>query len=254
MGKYVSKREAFELELAQTVVPTLQKMGFSNITIRSAYPGLILPRPHITITFNEISHAPKGISVKTCIDYVKDIDNADYIIYIDGSGKIDKKYILDIANVLINNNVDAVLSERGKNKAISEDRWKIEKFELFLLEEKYNKKEFPDGQCGLWGFKVHKNSEKTINITIYDYGVELNLLAELIKKNCDFEFVQIEVSNPEGITNFKDLEHTIKKLRFLSETELIKGHHIIASLHKFSKERMKLPDWYIQEVEKNFNN
>lgn len=262
MGDYVKNRDSFNLRLAEKVIPVLNRMGFSKVVIRDAYPGAEFRTPSYRITFDEMKHAPKGICVQKCLEYAKRMDSPDYVIFIDGSYKIDPEYVPDIANYLLNKGLDAVLAQRGTNKAITENRWNIEMFEMFLLEQKYNRKEFPDGQCGLWGFRVFNTAEKRIEITSEDYGVEWNLVSQILKKGYNFDFVPIEVRNPDnsvgfvkeasGTTGFNELENSMRKMDFMRVEESLTNEMIDGCITEFCKTKSSLPKWYVDEIKKRY--
>jgi len=162
---------------------------------------------------------PKGQFI---IDAIKSSSpQIDYVLMCDGSGAIPYKYTIDIFQALISDpKIHCAMIERiGQNKAISKERFLIEKFEVFSLKKFFGYAEdIPDGQGGLWGFyrrEIEKNGIKNkINLTAKEYDIELDLLSEVLEKNFGFLFVPITLPKREIISAFT-YENNIRKMIFL---------------------------------------
>jgi len=161
---------------------------------------------------------PKGEGILGCLEGIKDID---YAIICDGSGKIPYENIIGIFQELMSDsNVHCVMGNRINNKAISPPRYLIERFEVFVFKKYFNyTREIPDGQCGLWGYQKGEinfnGNKKEIKLTARSYEIELDLLSEVLEKNLNFLFVDVELPPQKEIDNkeFKK-EDSLVKMRF----------------------------------------
>src|SRR3989339_1857247 len=114
-------------------------------------------------------------------------DTLDYVIVCDGSGKIPYEKIVDVFSELVSNSTCVMAERDGDNKAISEIRFLIERWEIFVLKHFFNHpKEIADGQCGLWGYYAKEmvvgDERKKIKLTAIGYDIELDLLSEVLCK------------------------------------------------------------------------
>lgn len=161
---------------------------------------------------------PKGRGI---LDSLKNMSKPpDFVIVCDGSGKIPYKYIVDVFQELTSDSSSwCVMANRTNNKAISQARYLIERFEIYSLKQCHNHtKEIPDGQCGLWGFRFGKFNDngiqKEIKLSGEGYEIELDLLSEILSKKINYSFINVELPEAEVKTSFRS-EDNIKKMKFL---------------------------------------
>lgn len=130
------------------IAPKLNRLGAEKVDLK-------FPPPDYTFVGTAQSlkpDSPKGKGIKEVLKNVP--FSPDYVLVCDGSGKIPYTSLVDVFRELVSDSsVNCVMVERvGKNKAISQLRFLIERWEVFLL-KKFMKhpQNIPDGQCGLWG-------------------------------------------------------------------------------------------------------
>lgn len=218
------------------------------------YPGVtstIVPR-----VGEESWRRQKGIFVR---DTLMEITNKvppenrtkESVILIDGSGKIKFSSLLDVKSALDDNRFDIVFSKRGADWAIDSSRKVIEKFENYLIGERYHCV-FEDGQCGCWGFPG--DIIKKLSLSANSYEIELDLLISSRERHLTTGFVNVEIDKKlirRGlITQFIPDQH-IRKLSFLADKLGFAKETVCALMAKFQKtHKMELPKSYINEVYK----
>ncbi len=203
--------ETFKTKIA----PTLEKLGVNSTSIHM--PGT----SYVYLGVNEeLRGDPKG---KCVIECLKALPNVDYVIMCDGSGKIPYEHVVDIFRVLISDSrLACVMGNRVENKSISNERYLIERFEVFLL-CKFLKhdKHISDGQCGLWGFKLgeiktNNSNCENIKLTATGYEIELDLLSEVIGKGLQYAFFDVVLpTKNNGITTSFRYDNNMSKMKAL---------------------------------------
>ncbi|MDO8511386.1 MAG: hypothetical protein Q7S55_04430 [Nanoarchaeota archaeon] len=163
---------------------------------------------------------PKG---KGIIEVLKNMPTPpDFVIVCDGSGKIPFENILEIFKVLTSDSsVHCVMANRVGNKAISDFRYVIERFEISVLCRYFkHSREVTDGQCGLWGYRhgnIQNGKDKRIKLTSEGYEIELDLLSECLEQDLAYSLVDVTLPPLPASTNFtygdnlKKIEFFIKK-------------------------------------------
>ena len=143
----------------------------------------------------------------------------DIVLYIDGEG-INPKYLLDLARVLTEDNVDAVFGVRmSKNWGISPERALIELFELYITSKALGFEYLlPDGQCGIWGIKGSALMNMRDNLVAHRYEIELDLLTELLMRGFKIKYVKIEIDSQD--TPERNLLKEWRKWRILHRIKL----------------------------------
>jgi len=165
-----------------------------------------------------LSGESKGKGILDCLKNLSKLP--DFVIACDGSGKIPYEHIVDIFQELTSDSKTCcAMAKRGENKAISDFRYLIERFEIFTLKKYHNYEgEILDGQCGLWGFRYGKididGGEKEIKLSGLGYEIELDLLGELLEKKLKYSFVNVELPKKLLKTAF-DWTDSLKKMKFL---------------------------------------
>lgn len=161
---------------------------------------------------------PKGQGILECI---KNCDiPPNFVIVCDGSGAIPFEYIVDVFKVLVSDSSMAcVMANRRGNKSINDSRYLIERFEIFSIIKLFNhKKEIPDGQCGLWGYRYGKlkinDTETEIKLTGIEYEIELDLVSEVVEKKLEYSFVDIDLP-PRQVSSSFTYTNNLKKFEFL---------------------------------------
>lgn len=227
-------------------IPTIIEAFRKNIAPSLCAFGAIKPEikfagtDYIFVANNEsLEGQPKGKGILDCLKNVS--KSPDFVIACDGSGKIPYGYITDIFQELTSDSKTCcVMAKRGKNKAISNFRYLIERFEIYAL-KKYqgHKKEIPDGQCGLWGFRYGKidvdGGENEIKLTGIGYEIELDLLGEVLEKKLRYSFVNIELPEKKAKTSF-DYTQNIIKMQFLIKKYPKFNFLIPKAFNEFEKE------------------
>jgi len=199
----------------EKIAPSLINLGASNSEIKFAGTDYIFVGTNQTL-----EGQPKGKGILECL---KNCSNPpDCVIVCDGSNAIPYEYIVPIFQELISDSVmSCVMANRGENKAISKERFLIEEFEIFILKRYHNhKREIPDGQCGLWAFRTGKlntnNSQKEIKLIAQSYEIELDLLSEVLEKNLEYSFVDVELP-PREVSSSFEYKNNLMKMKFLLE-------------------------------------
>ena len=198
------------------VAPGLQFLGASNPEIKFAGTDYVF-----VAADQMLEGEPKGKGILECLKNVP--TGADYVICCDGSHKIPYKYIVDIFQALVSDSkIVCVMANRVGNKGIDNFRYLIERFEIFALCKYHNYSlQIPDGQCGLWGYKLGEinviGATTSIKLTAVGYDIELDLLGEVLENKLPFLFVNIELSEqPKILTSFQ-YRNNLGKMKFLCE-------------------------------------
>lgn len=195
------------------LTPTFETLGASKLDIKfTRVDYSYVP------TNKSFEGVPKGRGILECLKNCS--ETPDCVLVCDGSNKIPYSYLIDVFRELVSDiSVHCVMGNRTNNKAISEHRYLIERFEIFML-KRYHKhdEDIPDGQCGIWGYKTGKLSvngtQKEIALTAEEYEVELDLLSEVLEKKLNQSFVEIALPETRIGTQFT-FEKNLVKLRFL---------------------------------------
>ena len=172
---------------------------------------------------------------------VKKLDPKEYhFVLIDGSGKINFKYFLNLVEHLIGGN-GIVLACRGKDYNLSGDeRELIERFENSLVEEKYCAS-LPDCQCGCWGFRL--DLLEKIKPMCNGYEIELDMLTEYMRERLFINFIKVE--SEKGKSDFNEDAH-INKMFFLMTKLKFSKNFVIQKAKNFDYDGTKLSDRYIK--------
>jgi hypothetical protein len=234
------------------VLPVLDKMGLGKISIEEVHENTQYVEKTRTITYN--GKVPKGKAIRDCLSYLYE-KSPEIIIYMDGSQKIDKKYIINICEIFRDRqDCDIVLSKRGTEKGIAIERYQVEEFENYIVENHY-KCHLPDGQCGCWAFKNHQHVSHKINFTAEGYEIELNLMIEVLEKKLNFVFMPLEIVTEKGKSPLtagfpKELyvEIHTQKIKFIAKSLQKKKFEIVAILDEFCSTGKCLPGWYTEDV------
>jgi hypothetical protein len=196
------------------IAPQLSVLGATNIELKFAGADYIFVRTE------QVLEVPKGKG-KGILDCLKNVAIVpDFVIACDGSGAIPFEYIIDIFKVMISDSTMAcVMANRKDNKAINDSRYLIERFEIFSIIKLFNhKKNIPDGQCGLWGYRNGKlkinNTEVEIKLSSVGYEIELDLVSEIIEKNLEYSFVDINLP-PRQVSSSFGYNNNLKKFEFI---------------------------------------
>lgn len=168
--------------------------------------------------------------------------NECLFVLIDGSGKIDFKYALDVVEQLVKGN-DVVLAYRGSDYNLAGEREIVERFENSLVEDKFSVF-LPDCQCGCWGFnyKALQNNNPCCN----GYEIELDMAIEYLKSKNFINFIHVKAE--QGVSDFNEAAHAgklfflITKLKYTKDTVLTKAR-------RFEVDGKKLPQKYITMIE-----
>jgi hypothetical protein len=201
-------------EFSNNIAPKLSILGAEEVEIKFAGTDYIFVGTNQTL-----KGKPKGQgileSLKNCAK------EPEIVIVCDGSNAIPYINIINIFQEIISDSeMCCVMANRIKNKAISEERFLIEQFEVFIIKKYFNHNgEIKDGQCGLWAYRNPKllcnNGQiKKINLTASSYEIEIDLLSEVLEKRLEYSFVDIELPQRTSTSSFK-YENNLIKMRFL---------------------------------------
>jgi len=205
--------------------------GFTDL----GYPPPEIKFPKETYVYvgvdKTIAGPPKGHGI---IDSIKNCANVpDCVIACDGSNAIPYGYIIDIFKGIISEaNMHCVMANRMEKKGIVAPRFLIERFEIHVIKECCGYElDIPDGQCGLWAYrygKLHVNDIETeIKLTAVGYEIELDLLSEVLMKNLNFTFIDVELPERKTPSQFT-YEQNLKKMEFiLRKYDLMKLHMVV---------------------------
>jgi hypothetical protein len=249
MGVDEGRKSSFIAEIGRSVFPELDKIGMDEKVI------LPIDEEFQDVDFRktrEIRYSgkvPKGLAVRDGIQRVRREHRPRFILHIDGSGKIQPGYLVDMIRALTETKCGACLANRTGSYGITHERMAVERFELYILEELFNC-EFSDGQCGCWGFDVDKCSNMTLSAEGYE--LELDFLKELLDKDIDFTFIPVDITD-SGTSMFCPEDHR-SKLQFLVRSLKLKRWQLDALLTSFLERNGEgsLPDIYrkiVSEIE-----
>lgn len=168
--------------------------------------------------------------------------DTDIILYFDGDGQIQESHLFSITNKL--KEADFVLSCRGKNFGVSNQRLYIELFENFLISSK-TRIFLPDAQCGCWGFKA-KYIPKLINfLSAEGFEIELDLLIFFLSNKIKPQYISVDVRAPEAGTTYTATESDRSKLIFLMNKLKLNSTTVQDLYNEFKKKyEIDLPDNY----------
>lgn len=196
---------------------------------------------------NAILNSVKAASSKDSEQY------SDYIIYTDGDGDIDYELVPSMIDVLKNNNEASFACRKG-DLGMGYPRNDIERFENYLLENKYSIS-LPDGQCGCWGFS-RGLFEGEKELKAQGFEIELEILSRVLEKGIIPTFIPTKLASEEGKDRLSEFtERTSiecrRKLEFIIE-ELKLTKNLLISLYKnFLVEypEFKLPEQYVSIIQ-----
>ena len=197
----------------EKIATGLDSLGAKDVEIKFAGTDYIFVSTNQTIKGKQ-----KGEGILECLKNCG--ESPDCVMVCDGSGAIPYEYIVELFQEIISDlSICGVMANRIENKAISEERYFIERFEIFILKKYYNyPNELPDGQCGLWGYRAGKicanGNHKEIILTAKSYEIELDLLSELLEKQLKFSFIDIKLPPREVKSSFS-FDSNINKMKFL---------------------------------------
>lgn len=206
------------------------------------------------------SRPPKGFTITHLLKSASLIDSkVDYLIYCDGSGRIPFEQCLTILKELQKKEVPCILANRVPwRSGISEPRKIIEEFESWIVCNKFNIKEIPDLQCGLWGFLYPEYSK--INIDCVGYEIELNIACEIFKHIKKVGIINVKTTE-EGTTkslfsgdNYSKISQHFQKAYFLykyfgfnnKKDTLVK---LAKQYNSIALESRRLPNEYLKMLE-----
>lgn len=223
-------------EFKEKIAPKLNMLGAEMIEIKFAGTDYVFVGLNKTL-----EGKPKGEGILECL---KNCANPppDFVIVCDGSNAIPYHYIVPIFQELISDSsICCVMANRGENKSITEERFLVETFEIFILRKYHNHiKDIPDGQCGLWGYRAGKlnvnGCQKEINLSAKSYEIELDLLSEVLEKNLEYSFIDVILPTRTAKSSFT-YDNNLIKMKFL--------------LNKYKKLKNLLPDYFKEFEEKN---
>lgn len=200
-------------EFKNNLAPKLKILGAEKIEIKFAGTGYVFVGTNQTL-----EGQPKGQGI---LEQLKNcVYSPNYVIMCDGSGAIPYNNIIQIFQELVSDpRMCCVLASRGENKAISEERFLIEEFEIFTLKKYHNhKRDILDGQCGLWGYKTGilniDGIQKEIILTANSYEIELDLLGEILEKELEYSFIDINLPPRTSKSSFI-YKNNLGKMKFL---------------------------------------
>jgi len=170
------------------------------------------------IIFLDISSKSRVLRAK--LDQIKNTKAdsrhySDFIIYIDGDGDIDFNVILEVFDVIAEKSKVCFLCRKGKY-LMGEPRDSIERFENYLLENKYGIA-LPDGQCGCWGLQKEA-LDNGKDLIAEGFAIELNVLSMCLAQGIPPYFIPIalKIQKPSDASTFRSPEHKTK-LNFIIE-------------------------------------
>ena len=195
------------------ITSQLNILGATNVEIKFAGTDYVFVG-----TDQVVEGKPKGQGILECLKNCA--INPHFVVVCDGSGAIPFEYIVDIFKVLISDSSMAcVMANRKSNKSINDSRYLIERFEIFSILKLFNdKKEIPDGQCGLWGYRYGKlkinDTETEIKLTGIGYEIELDLVSEIVEKRLEYSFIDVDLP-PRQVSSSFTYDNNLKKFEFL---------------------------------------
>ena len=151
--------------------------------------------------------------------------NQSFFVVIDGSGAFHFDSIELVLDKLVTQRCPIVFGKRpGKDWLMgNENRVRVERFENFLLEEKYRpyiQKNFgdslPDAQAGCWGLEC--SIIKSLSLTARGYELEFDVIDSALEAGIPIEFTdelkegQSAISRP---SSFRGYNTSIIKLDFI---------------------------------------
>lgn len=172
-----------------------------------------------------------------------DLTEKDVIVYMDGN-QIKFDNLFNILNFIKKNDKCFVTSCRLNGMGISGERGVIERFENFLLSQKYGLPHLPDAQCGCWGFRGDYLKEMLASLKSDTFEIELEVMNFFLERGKMPAYIGMDVGTPED-TTFNE-KHSIPKLLKLSHWLQFNRKKLIELAEKFQKKYCTmLPPKYI---------
>jgi len=156
--------------------------------------GLILPYSGMVA---------KGCAIRNNFHFIRknfDLKDDDMVIYLDGDGQVNPNEVFKVVKALAGCNL--VLTNRGKNSGIPDERRLIEKFENSIIENKFSVK-LVDAQSGCWGLTGKVLNEIYDSLDATGFEIELDILISSLEKGINPTFVNIDIKSPEVQSNFE---------------------------------------------------
>lgn len=240
MRGWVHKKETGE---------TFEKFGFPKEEIETYFSrrGQVTEARGIRKEYYDM--VPKGNAIRDLLGAITNIETTlsnVYVLFFDGDGQIpyDSEHspIFPLLKELKNGR-DVIFGCRGGKYGIGSPRSAIEKFELFLVSNKYGI-HLPDGQCGCWGFKARILDG--IALRAQGFEIELDLLTSCLRRKIYLDFIHTPVESELG-SEFKAVDHQ-RKLFFLAERFQWDREFTIKKRDEYLKNET-LPQSYIEMIE-----
>ena len=169
-----------------------------------------------------------------------------YVVFIDGSGKIDFGSAVDVLDCLSNGHELALGLRSDPTITQSKDRVTVETFENYLVEQRFHVT-LPDAQCGCWG--VCGRAMAKLPLIALSYSIELDLLIMGLSGGFSPRFVQVKLVPPQtgspGISDFNSSEQDLHKIQFLMYRLELGVEMLPTYIANFEKEKgLTLPSGY----------
>jgi len=225
-------------EINDSILPALVRLGLNQNNFGVSFTPINYSfAPNNPTPYN----VPKGTGIRAIIDYTLPPETT-HVICCDGSNKLPFRYIKDIFQELISDSSSlCVMANRKGDAAISDERLLVERFEIFSVTTYFEyKKELPDGQAGLWGYRLRGtrkgNEDKNIRLTADGYGIELDLLSEVISKQIPFTFIDVNIEKEDKRPTGYNYEDNLRKMKFITEKHAGLKEHVPSFFTDFEKQ------------------
>ncbi len=206
----------------------------------------LVPHPLPMSKYTHKSTLGKGRAIREAFADLKSHlawTDQDIVIYMDGN-QIEFNDSFRIIEFIKNKKQTFVASSRHNGLGISEERGIIEKFENYILSQRYGLPHLPDVQCGFWGFKANYLKELTDVLESETFEIELEIMNYFLRKRVLPAYVGVDIGKPEN-TTFSE-NHSLPKILKLSSWLKFNRSALLTLADKFQKKyQVSLPARYV---------
>lgn len=217
-------------------------LGVTEFHLYEAHTGTIESIGKVSVKYEG---CPKGqfvrLKLASILHSVPVPERAEtFVVLVDGSGTIEWGGVATVCRLL--KEAEVVLAKRpGTDWGIPEDRKRIERFENFLVEERF-RVALPDAQCGCWGFRA--SVMQALPLTALGYEIELDLLISALTSGLVVRFASVTILEGPRHSSF-DVDQNRAKLVFLMDRLGYNALHLKNVLSYFQvRSSDRLPSWY----------
>ena len=206
-------------------------------------------KPHLLpmSKFTSQERLGKGEAIRFALDdakiNLKTISKDDVIVYMDGN-QINYDDSFKMIELIKNKKHPFVTACRHNGMGIDAERGVIERFENYLVSQRYGLPHLPDVQCGCWAFSGDFFEEISKTFESEGFEIELELMNYFLGKGIYPAYVGMDIGKPKD-TTFRP-QHSLPKLMRLSNWLKFNSKILYTLAESFQKiYNVLLPPQYI---------